>query len=116
MAAVGSGADPEIDDPRLHDADDANRNAAAVFFRHELPAYFTVGRRVDRRHASAPMGAVGGNPGHGRSARLLSAAGFDHPDDRADYPAAASSGELRHHLVRRRDDDRDGDGSYSPTG
>jgi len=37
--------------------------------------------------------------------------GFDHPHDRADHPATAARRGLRPDLVRRRDDDRDGDGA-----
>ena len=42
-------------------------------------------------------------------ARLLPAAGQHHPDDGADHPAAAEGRRLRPDLVRRADDDRDGD-------
>ena len=87
-----SGADPEIDDPRIHHADDDHRHVAAVFLRHELPAYLAIGRGIDRRDAPAAMGIAGGDPGHGGHARLLPAAGVDHPDDCADHPAAAARG------------------------
>ena len=71
---------------------------------------------VDRGDAAAALGIAGGDPGHGRRARLLPAAGVDHPDDRADHPAAAARGEFRHHLVRRRHDHRHGDGTYPSAG
>ena len=53
---------------------------------------------------------------HGCRARLLSAAGVDHPDDRADHPAAAARRGFRSHLVRRGHDHRDGDGLDSSAG
>ena len=48
--------------------------------------------------------------------RLLPAAGQHHPDDRADHPAAAQGRGLRPDLVRRADDDRDGDRADPPAG
>ncbi len=89
LAAFGSRADPEIDHPRIHHADDDHRHVAAVFLRDELSAHLAVGRGVDRGDAPAALGIAGGDPGHGGGARLLPAAGVDHPDDRADHPAAA---------------------------
>ena len=71
---------------------------------------------VDRRHASAALGIAGRDPGDGGRARLLPAAGVDHPDDRADHPAAAARRQFRHHLVRRGHDHRDGDGADPPAG
>jgi tripartite ATP-independent transporter DctM subunit len=73
-------------------------------------------RGSHRRHAPAALGIAGGDPGHGGHSRLLPAAGVDHPDDRADHPAAAACGRIRHHLVRRRHDHRDGDGTDPPAG
>ena len=62
------------------------------------------------------LGAAGGDPGAGRRARLLPAAGVDHPDDRADHPAAAQGRRLRPDLVRRRHDHRHGDGADPSAG
>ena len=69
--------------------------------------------RVDRVHASLALGAAGGDPAAGGGPRLLPAAGVDHPDDRADHPAAAQGRRLRPGLVRRRHDHRHGDGARS---
>ena len=65
---------------------------------------------ADRRDASAALGPAGRDPRDGGRARLLPAAGLDHPDDRADHPAAAPCRQFRYHLVRRGHDHRDGDG------
>ena len=47
------------------------------------------GRAGDRGDAALALGAAGDDPGAGDRAGLLPAAGLDHPDDRADHPAAA---------------------------
>ena len=68
-------------------------------------------RRMDRRRPSVAVAAADGHSVDGGRARLLPAAGEHHPDDRADHPAAVTQRRLRPDLVRRRDDDRDGDGA-----
>ena len=82
--------DPGGDAARIHHADAHHRHVAALFLRDELPAHQPVGRAVDRRAASVALGAARRHPGDGGGARLLPAAGVDHPDDRADHPAAAA--------------------------
>ena len=104
------------DDPRFHHADDDHRHVAALFLRDELPAHLAVGGAGDHRHAPAALGVAGRDPRDGGRARLLPAAGVDHPDDGADHPAAAARGAFRHHLVRCRHDHRDGDGPDPPAG
>src|SRR5581483_12338851 len=101
MAAVRPGSDHAIDDRPVHHADDDHRHVATLFLRDELSAYLAVGCGIDHRDAFAALGIAGGNPGAGGRARLLPAAGVDHPDDRADHPAAAEGCAFRYHLVRR---------------
>ena len=45
VAAERSGADPEIDHPRIHHADDDHRHVAALFLRDELSAHLAIGGR-----------------------------------------------------------------------
>ena len=45
VAAERPRADPEIDDPRIHHADDDHRHVAALFLRDELSAHLAIGRR-----------------------------------------------------------------------
>ena len=44
VAAERSGADPEVDHPRFHHADDDHRHVAALFLRDELSAHLAIGR------------------------------------------------------------------------
>ena len=90
MAAIRPRADHAIDDRPVHHADDDHRHVAALFLCDELSAHLAIGCGIGHRHAFAALGIAGRNPGAGGRARLLPAAGVDHPDDRADYPAAAA--------------------------
>jgi C4-dicarboxylate transporter DctM subunit len=71
---------------------------------------------VDHLHAAVQVGPARHHLGLRGRARLLPAAGLDHPDDRADRPAAAQSRRLRPDLVRHRNDDRHGDGTDPSSG
>src|SRR5207248_812776 len=69
-----------------------------------------------RRSAAVEVVPARRDPVHGDRPRILSAAGLDHLDDRADRPAAVEDRRLRLDLVRRADDDRHGDGSHPSAG
>ena len=101
LDATRARADPGRDPARIDHADVHHRHVAALLLRDELPAYQPVGGAVDRRAAVVALGAARRHPAHGGCARLFPAAGVDHPDDRADHPAAAESRRLRPDLVRR---------------
>ena len=101
-------------DARKLDAAPHRRVFAALRLCDELSAHLAKRGRLADLARPLEMGSALRRPVAYRSARLLSPAGLNHPDDGAGHSAADQGGGLRPYLVRRRHDHRHGDGPHPP--